>query len=367
MTIDPEFSDLVRRLRKTDNNLIALLAQRMHLSQQIAYAIDKQGHDRAQDFKKERLQEGRNWAAQYGLNPDFVEALLNLVIIIDETRLAGLQTNPEIARDGEISELRANLLALTARVAASYDQSFDKHFFATKAYRRFESELIDSVVAGQNDRCLALDLGCATGAYACRFSFLFSRVVGYDISPSMIDYAKRSVRNKRKEVLSFVTADLDNRIAEEDSSASLIVMNLGTASEVRDAGALLMEIQRLLKVGGKAVLSFYNGDALVYKWEFIPWDLSLAAEMNPRRNCLDVHVDQDVFSIFAKAYSIDDIKSLLPPSLKLTQSVTYPTASSILPNELLDEELIRDSVENLDHQLSSRLRGNYLIIVCEKI
>ncbi|SRR6266481_501295 len=363
-----DFSDLVRRLRKVDRHMVALLGQSMLLWKQIADATgEPPGSAERLNLGTERLREAQGWAVEYGLNPDFVKSLMDLVM--DESRKVepdDLQQPPKNVTEGEMSDLRANLLALTARVAATYDQTFDSHFFATQTYRRFESELIDSVLSGVDDRSSALDLGCATGAYACRLSFLFSRVVGYDISPSMIDYAKQSPREKRREALSFVTADLDDSIPENDSSTAFILMNLGTASEVKDAGVLLEEIHRTLKIGGKAVLSFYNSDALVYKWEFIPWALSLAAEMNTRRNCLDVHIDREVFSIYAKAYSLQEIKDLLPPGLKLIQSVTYPTISSVLPDGLFDGEFIRDSVEDFDHQLNPLQLGNYLLVVCEK-
>jgi ubiquinone/menaquinone biosynthesis C-methylase UbiE/chorismate mutase len=361
----PELPDLTRRLRKLDRHMVALLAQRFVLNKQVA---DAAGDSQRLEMDARRLQEVQGWALESGVDAELAKAFISVAMGSPSEDQTVRQQNDLYDNDAlNFGDFRKNLLNLTDRIAPTYDNNFDTNFFATQSYRRFESALIDQVVAGLNDRSSALDLGCATGAYACRLSFLFSRVVGYDISKSMIDHACISPRDQREGTLSFKVADLDEGIPENDSSAAFILMNLGTASDMKDAGALLTEVHRVLKPGGKAVLSFYNSDALVFKCNFIPWALSLAAEMNPRRRCLDVHFGHEVFSIHAKAYTLSELERLLPAGLDIKQGVTYPTISSILPNEFFGEETVHNLVEDIDVQLRTHQQGNYLLVVCEKI
>jgi|GEM_PF-3613927 len=50
------------------------------------------------------------------------------------------------------------------------------------------------------------------------------------------------------------------------------------ASDMRGIGKVIDETIRVLKPGGRFFFSFYNRDALVYRWEFLPWEAGLAAD-----------------------------------------------------------------------------------------
>jgi hypothetical protein len=78
--------------------------------------------------------------------------------------------------------------------------------------------------------------------------------------------------------VSFEQRDLDETIPLADSSVSFAVANFGAASELRPD--LLNELQRLLKAGGKALLSYYNKDALVNHWIY-PWPATIHSHLNP--------------------------------------------------------------------------------------
>jgi SAM-dependent methyltransferase/chorismate mutase len=360
--------ELLHRLRKIDRHVLALISQRVLLARRIAKTQTQTGGaTRADVFGADVPQHIVMWAKDHGMAP---ELAIGLMKQLNDAALSPAEPARERHRGAEAQDpatLRANLLALTARIARDYDTKYDKQFFATGLQRLFESIFYERTIADVEDRELALDLGCATGSYARRMSFTFRKVIGFDISPVMVDYAKRSPRPSNPEVLDYREADLECGIPVGDASASMIVMSFGTASETGDLHRLLREIERVLKPGGKALLSFYNRDALAYRFESLPWPLSLAAEMDPRQGCVDVHVGEEVFRIQARAYSIGEVQSGLPPGLRLVLHHTFPTMSAILPNEFFeDEEEIRGTIEDIDDSLKQGSYGYYLITVIEK-
>jgi ubiquinone/menaquinone biosynthesis C-methylase UbiE len=259
--------------------------------------------------------------------------------------------------------LKDNLLDLTSKVAPVYDEQYDTAFFATHSYLEFENHVLAQEINSLIDRGLALDIGCATGRTALALRSKFRRVIGYDISPSMIERARAKLAGSSTETLSFEQLDIEQGIPQPDASVSLIVMNMGTASDLLNIERILIEAQRVLVPNGKLFLSFYNADALMYRWEFLPWRISLAAEINIKKHCLDVHFDNEVFSIYARPYTVDEIKKLIPHGIELTKILTYPTISSILPDELFEDATIKESVAEIDRKLAESTAGAYIVAV----
>ena len=120
----------------------------------------------------------------------------------------------------------------------------------------------------------ALDLGCATGKMTFKLAPHFKNIIGIDISPTMINIAKRKIPAMDSRNIEFKIADLEAGIPCGDKSVEFVNMNLGTASDISNIQALLQEIGRILIPSGKFILSFYNSKALFYKW-FIPFDIFL--------------------------------------------------------------------------------------------
>jgi ubiquinone/menaquinone biosynthesis C-methylase UbiE/chorismate mutase len=366
-----DLAELSFRLDRIDHHLISLLSKRLETAKQIE-ELKRDAHQPIvrSDKEKGRLADAGKWALQYGLNPDFVRSLMYLLISeafkVQFEQFQSVPVEPPVL---SFDQMRQNLLDLTEVVAASYEYRFDEHFFATREYRRYENEIISATVLDLDDRCLALDLGCATGIQALQLADDFDKVWGCDVSGSMIAVAiEKIAKSPYPERIQLEVADLDKGVRREDASASLVVMNIGTGSEVHNIGHTLREISRVLKPRGKAILSFYNEQALAYKGDFIPWPLSLAAGMNPRLNCLEVHAGNKVYQVFARAYRIDEIRRELPPDLRETEFQTYPTISSILPDDLFDDKggIVERTIQEIDGDLSRHGNGNYIILVCEK-
>ena len=362
------------RLRKVDRHIVALLAQRMQLALQVE---EVKRHRREPIYRAEvearRLEEAREWAQERGLNPNFAQAILYLSInesckvqIAERQRHAGEATEEDGSPNWH-KKLKENLLLLTEKVARVYDDKYATAFFATRSYLEFENQILAQEIESLSSRGLALDVGCATGRKSLELSGSFEQVVGYDISPAMIEQAKAKLGASGVENLSFECLDVEQGIPQSDGSASLVIMNMGTASDIPDIEGVLAEAQRVLMAGGKIFLSFYNADALMYRWEFIPWPVSLAAEINLKRHCLDVHFEGQVFSVYARPYTLDEIKKLIPHGIELTRTPTYPTISSLLPNELFDEVTIQEAVTEIDRQLADTTAGAYALVVGRRL
>ena len=367
-----DLEELAARLRQTDRHLISLLARRMRLSAQVGEFKRSKGEPiyRA-EVEERRLKDAENWAQEWGLNPHFARAILYFTI--DEScKVQMIQFQQEELRAAELEEVEAeyrllkqNLLDLTAKIASTYDQ-YGQNSQATRTYLDFEAEILESEIAILNDLTLAVDIGCATGRRTWELGNRFERAIGYDISPAMIEHAATKNQGTASNRIDFRVADIEAGIPQADNTVSLVVMNFGTASDLRDIKQVLVELERVLRPGGKAFLSFYNTDALLYRIGFVPWSVGLAAEINWVRYCLDVHYDGAVFQVYAKPYKIEDIGALIPEGLKVKKTLTYPTILSIFPDVFADG-VVRDIAE-IDRELAldqSNL-GAYLMVVLEK-
>lgn len=374
----PELSVLGKRLASVDQLFLEVFAERLKLAQLVE---ERKRRDGGRIYRKEietgRLSQARAWAARLGVNPDFAAALqyfaigeackVQMIQLQDEALHA-----PEFADEDQAYAWRKQqLLALTACCASSYDAQYDSTFFATKAYLTLEGRVLGEVVAGLDVAELALDLGCATGRQAFTLAPHFRRVVGCDISPDMVAVAcKKHVVGNGTDVR-FEVVDLEEGIPLGDECVDLAVMGMGVASDIRNIQFVLRELRRVLKHGGKALLSFYNRNALVYQWNFIPWPLPLAASVNLDRHCLDVRWAESgsearTFSIYARPYSLDDIEKLLPADMVITRQTTYPTLASVLPDVLFVDPAVCESVLALDEHLADQDSGAYALVTVRK-
>lgn len=178
---------------------------------------------------------------------------------------------------------------------------------------------------------------------------------------------KANAKKRKYPNISFVKTDLEEGIPQSDSSVSFVAMNLGTASDVRGISGVIEEVKRVLRPGGRFLFSFYNRDALLYKWDFIPWPVGLAAEINIHKHCLDVHLGAKVLSVYARPYTTKEVRKLFPPKMKLSKVLTYPTISSILPNDLFEGKMsIQKSMMIIDRQLAEACDGAYIIAIGQK-
>jgi ubiquinone/menaquinone biosynthesis C-methylase UbiE len=96
-----------------------------------------------------------------------------------------------------------------------------------------------------------LDLGCGTGRHALWLAAGGATVTGVDFSHGMLDEARRKAGVER---IRFVYHDLHTPLPSEDGEVDLVVSGL-VLEHLRELGRFFNEIQRVLKPGGRAVVS----------------------------------------------------------------------------------------------------------------
>lgn len=363
------------RLASVDTMIMVLAKRRMELALQVGHYKRRENEKifRA-DVEDKRIAKIKEWALEHGLNPNFAASFLYL--LIDESckqQMIQLQEESlsviEPKNENEWYEgLKRNLLTLTERWCDSYDSDYEKHAFATKEYLDFERILIKCEIERLLNRGLAIDLGCATGRMTLPLSEHFERSVGYDISQHMVVTARRNaelhafgVRN------SFEQIDIEDGIPLGDATVSFVVMNLGTASDVRNIRGVIRETLRVLRPGGRFLFSFYNRDALLYRWEFLPWPVGLVASINLHKHCLEVHSRNEMLSVYARPYTVTEVETLFREVEVAVNLSTYPTMGAILPNDLFEGQPdIQEAVTALDRNLSTSSMGAYIIATGQK-
>lgn len=364
---------LGKRLRSIDRHLVHLLARRVFLSREVAMIKVEDGTPLyRKDVEKERLDLISQWAEEEGINPEFARSLLYSIIgescknqmgIIDSLRLGN-----EVEKfTPSYAELQANLLMLTEYWAPRYE-SYALGNTATAAIVNFERELIDRTLSNFRKKTLCLDLGCATGQEIRRLSKRFSNLIGLDISKSMVDVGRKKISEEGKNNVTLEIHDIEKRLPVGDQTVSFLIMNNGTGSDIDNLPFVLSEIVRVLEPGGRFVISFYNKEAWTQRVYF-PWPLGLVAGIDQDRNCLEVKFEKEIVPIFAKPYSLDEVKNMMPRKLCLLSWSTYPTLTSILPKEIIEETAPQDLILRLDNEIAQNDHnlGSYIIISGERV
>lgn len=96
-----------------------------------------------------------------------------------------------------------------------------------------------------------LDLGCGTGRHTLWLAAEGATVTGVDFSAGMLEEARRKPGAER---VRFVVHDLHERLPFEDAAFDRVVSGL-VLEHLRDPDAFFAEVRRVLRVGGRAVVS----------------------------------------------------------------------------------------------------------------
>lgn len=361
-------AELGERLKYTDMLIMALAARRMGLAELVGEVKlrDKQAIFRS-EIEDSRINEMRAKAVGFGLNPHFAESLMYLLIgEACKRQMVQLQSEviapPTSTPEEHYAWLKKNLLELAARWAPEYDRSYEQGFFATQSCLAIENEIMWEDILLLPEQKTLLDLGCATGRLTIPLSRKFESGIGYDISGDMTDEAMKKLSGPEAERITFATCDLEGGIPRPDRSVSYVVMNLGTASDMKEISFVIKEAMRVLEPGGRFFFSFYNRDALLYNWEILPWPVGLAAQINLRKDCLDVHYGSRLFQVYARAFTVTEVEAMFKRTGAKPKIVTFPTFSSVMPNDLFEgQPLIQQAVGRMDRALKNSGLGAYIV------
>jgi len=372
----PALNKLGQDLRIVDRLIVDLVARRQELASFVGHEKKRNGDPMYRpDIEQKRLDDIAEHAARNRVDPHFARALLYSLIgesCKHQTIQFQSDGQPDLegmAEDEKWRTLRANLMRLTQIVSEVYDKSYFAGHLASRFVSEFEDELIRAEASAADPAGLAVDIGCGTGAIALNLTGTFAEVVGYDLSQHMLYQADRKRDALGISNVRFERIDAEDGLPLGDGTASFIVMNLGTASEIANIDGLIAEIDRTLAPGGRFFLSFYNADSLLSQCGYLPWAAGLAAAVNPYTGCLDVRISNEVLPIFAKAYTEEMVRTRMPPGWRTTLCVTYPVLTSMLPDDFLTGLPDPTMLDLLDRRISTALQGSfgaYLMVAGQK-
>jgi ubiquinone/menaquinone biosynthesis C-methylase UbiE len=126
-------------------------------------------------------------------------------------------------------------------------------------FHREEEEVILSVARSHRYQKV-LDLGCGLGKTLSKLSGKGLSLHGVDISPKMLEVAKRQVPDGV-----FIQHDITQRLPFADGSFNLIYCAGNTLGNIKNRSAILSEVWRLLDAKGVALIGVYDGDHLTFE------------------------------------------------------------------------------------------------------
>ncbi|MEI8344042.1 MAG: methyltransferase domain-containing protein [Candidatus Moraniibacteriota bacterium] len=381
------------RLRKVDEFIVKVLGVRLShggLSRCVAESKRKETPDgifnkRRQNVEDHRIALMKKWAIENDIDPNFAASIMYQLIaescrVQDEIMYDKYQEHTANINEEDFDVVyayqRANLLNLTKKIAPHYDENYGKGFFGSRSYFDFEKKVIQEIIKKLPHSDVAIDLGCATGIISFEIAHAFESVHGYDVSPTMIDFAN-SKNTKKDSKNIFLNKDIEEELDLLENSVSLAVMNMGTASEIKNFSNFLKDLHKCLRPGGKFFLSFYNSESLLSKIGFVPWPMPLAASIDAEKRCLEVQHNNELFFLYARPRSVSEVRNLLS-DFKIDNILTFPTLSSLLPGVLMENEdhngiihqneAAQIAIKIIDSELSHSASncGTYIIVTGEK-
>ncbi|MGA2129745.1 MAG: methyltransferase domain-containing protein [Xanthobacteraceae bacterium] len=124
---------------------------------------------------------------------------------------------------------------------------FDAELIANHAYRgpKLLRQAVETVAGAGARFERMLDLGCGTGFAASAFAPMYRTAVGIDLSPAMIEIARRKGR-----YVDLAVADMTERLTQEPSSSADLVVAADVFTYLADLEPVCREAARVLMPGG---------------------------------------------------------------------------------------------------------------------
>ncbi|KAJ2633222.1 hypothetical protein H4R22_000649 [Coemansia sp. RSA 1290] len=124
---------------------------------------------------------------------------------------------------------------------------------------RYKESLVEFITSYHKanlsaDTKLCVDVGTGTGIFARRLTSYFDKVIGTDISESMLETARQSTTGNQIE---FINAPSEDLSFLKDHSVD--VLTAATGAHYFDSPKFVAEAQRVLKPSGTLAIFGYNG------------------------------------------------------------------------------------------------------------
>lgn len=255
---------------------------------------------------------------------------------------------------------------LSAAAASSYDDLYSTSSHATGVYMHYEEELVQSTTFNLKEKKIALVLGSGTGRESFAIAPYFEKVYGLDFSPEMTTQAQINQKKKGIDNTFFLTLDVENEAFPfADGSVDFINSAFGMGSFVLNPANFFLEIQRILKPGGKVIFSFYNSQAFINQLE-LGWMPAISSRLNHKEETLEVQFNGQTYQIPVVAYSVPEIRAELERFFSIFSITTFPSISSIFPQEFFENERMRKLCLEADMLLANNMElagGPFIIAV----
>lgn len=139
--------------------------------------------------------------------------------------------------------------------AARFDEGYQRSLAFRERFATWARVMATVVKRGDD----VLDAGCGSGVFAFEAARLGGRVAAFDASEKMIELCRARQSEQGVTNVAFVQA----RLEDERVAASFDVVLCSSVLEyVADFDAALASLTRLLKPGGRLILSVPNADSL---------------------------------------------------------------------------------------------------------
>lgn len=124
--------------------------------------------------------------------------------------------------------------------------SEDGQYFQKVLYQAFRRRV------GEDKNQNILDAACGPGWLTAKLATEFSNIIGVDASGPFLDHAKLTYPD-----LKFTAADLNKPLDYQDNYFDTIIMSMA-AHDIENQVQTFTEFKRILKPGGKLLLTFVN-------------------------------------------------------------------------------------------------------------
>lgn len=116
-----------------------------------------------------------------------------------------------------------------------------------ESYGKWSNKVVERVKKLVNEKAVVVDLGCGTGSFCNKISFVVKRVIGFDVSKKMLRYAKENQWQSN-----IIFREIRNgKIPKGDETVSLVNSTLMFQHiRLEDLKQYLKESFRILRKGG---------------------------------------------------------------------------------------------------------------------
>jgi SAM-dependent methyltransferase len=148
---------------------------------------------------------------------------------------------------------RSELVAFFNQRAISYTEA---HGDADRLLG-YRLELIRRCCQGRSG--VLLEIGCGTAIHLANLASNFSQLIGVDISPEMVDAARRKVQTSPYRDRIELRVDPAEELRTIDDASVDVVLCVGALEHMLDRDQVVRQVSRVLKSGGVFVLLTPNG------------------------------------------------------------------------------------------------------------